>query len=53
MSTSIRYLRLYLHRPALADGGTPGESSAPASRREPIGYLSQYGDILRVSFDES
>ena len=45
MSTSIRYLRLYLHRPPLADG-TPGG-------REAIGYLSQYGDILRVSFDES
>ncbi|MFM2088512.1 MAG: hypothetical protein RLZZ237_3381 [Pseudomonadota bacterium] len=37
MSTAIRYLRLYLHTP---DQG----------RRE-IGYLSQYGDILRVSFD--
>lgn len=45
MSTSIRYLRLYLHRPAKADGAAGG--------REPIGYLSQYGDILRVSFDES
>lgn len=44
MSTSIRYLRLYLHRPAKADGAAGG--------REPIGYLSQYGDILRVSFDE-
>ncbi|MDA8447955.1 type II toxin-antitoxin system HipA family toxin [Paracidovorax valerianellae] len=42
MSTSIRYLRLYLHRPASQGGG-----------RLPIGYLSQYGDILRVSFDES
>lgn len=41
MSTSIRYLRLYLHRPASSGGG-----------REAIGYLSQYGDILRVSFDE-
>ncbi len=37
MTTSIRYLRLYLHQP---DGG-----------RRPIGYLSAYGDILRVSFD--
>jgi len=45
MSTSIRYLRLYLHRPPLADGSAGG--------REAIGYLSQYGDILRVSFDES
>lgn len=44
MSTAIRYLRLYLHRPPQADG-TPGG-------REAIGYLSQYGDILRVSFDE-
>ena len=51
MSTSIRYLRLYLHRPAWA-GGTPGEASTPGGR-EAIGYLSQYGDILRVSFDES
>ncbi|KAH0438480.1 type II toxin-antitoxin system HipA family toxin [Paraburkholderia fungorum] len=37
MTTSIRYLRLYLHQP---DGV-----------RRPIGYLSAYGDILRVSFD--
>lgn len=36
MST-IRYLRMYLHQP-------------DRSRRA-IGYLSQYGDILRVSFD--
>lgn len=41
MSTAIRYLRLYLHRPASAGGGRRG-----------IGHLSQYGDILRVSFDE-
>ena len=41
MSTAIRYLRLYLHRPAAQGGGRRG-----------IGYLSQYGDILRVSFDE-
>ena len=40
MSTSIRYQRLYLRRPAKADGAAGG--------REPIGYLSQYGDILRV-----
>ena len=52
MSTSIRYLRLYLHRPPLADGSA-GEPGTTASRREAIGYLSQYGDILRVSFDES
>lgn len=37
MSTSIRYLRMHMH-------GVDG-------RRRPIGYLSQYGDILRVSFD--
>lgn len=36
MSTAIRYLRLYLHSP---------------QGKRPIGYLSQYGDILRVSFD--
>lgn len=41
MSTFIKYLRLYLHMPDVA--GTV---------RRPIGYLSQYGDILRVSFDE-
>ena len=40
MSTAIRYLRLFLHRPDLA------------GQRRGIGYLSQYGDILRVSFDE-
>lgn len=37
MSTFIRYLRMYLHS---VDG-----------RKLPLGYLSQYGDILRVSFD--
>src|SRR5690606_3251384 len=37
MSTFIRYLRLYLHT---ADG-----------QKRAIGHLSQYGDILRVSFD--
>ena len=46
MSNSIRYLRLYLHRPARVPSDGPGA-------REAIGYLSQYGDILRVSFDES
>jgi serine/threonine-protein kinase HipA len=39
VTTAIRYLRLYLHVPG---GGRP-----------PIGYLSQYGDVLRVSFDDS
>jgi serine/threonine-protein kinase HipA len=39
MSTSIRYLRMFLH--------------SPAGTRNPIGYLSQYGDILRVSFNEA
>jgi serine/threonine-protein kinase HipA len=39
MSTSIRYLRMYLHLP---DG-----------TRRAIGYLSQYGDILRASFDQA
>ncbi len=38
MSTFIRYLRLSLH--------------TPAGEKRPIGYLSQYGDILRMSFDE-
>lgn len=37
MSTFIRYLRMHLH--------------CPEGRKRPIGYLSQYGDILRVSFD--
>ena len=41
MSTAIRYLRLFMHRPASQDSGRRG-----------IGYLSQYGDILRLSFDE-
>ncbi|ARU05863.1 regulator [Comamonas serinivorans] len=40
MSTAIRYLRLFLHQPAARGGG-----------RRAIGYLSQYGDILRVSFE--
>lgn len=35
---NIKYLRAYLHQP---DGS-----------RRAIGYLSQYGDILRMSFDE-
>ena len=37
MSTAIRYLRMFLH--------------LPDRTRRAIGYLSQYGDILRVSFD--
>ena len=37
MTTEIRYLRMSLHLP---DGGKRG-----------IGYLSQYGDILRASFE--
>jgi serine/threonine-protein kinase HipA len=39
MSTFIRSLRLFLHQP-------------DRSKRT-IGYLSQYGDILRVSFDDN
>ena len=38
MNTSIRYLRLYLH--------------CPIRDKRAIGYLSRYGDILRVSFDQ-
>jgi serine/threonine-protein kinase HipA len=38
MTTSIRYLRLHLH--------------LPDQQRRAIGYLSQYGDLMRVSFDE-
>lgn len=38
MNTHIKYLRLLLH--------TPGGS------KRAIGYLSAYGDILRVSFDD-
>jgi serine/threonine-protein kinase HipA len=37
MSTSIRYLRMFMH--------------LPTRDRRHIGYLSQYGDILRVSFN--
>ncbi len=37
MSTFIKYLRMYLH--------------LPSRERRAIGYLSQYGDILRASFD--
>jgi len=39
MTTSIRYLKMFLHTPT-------GEKNF-------IGYLSQYGDILRVSFNDS
>ncbi|MDA8520841.1 type II toxin-antitoxin system HipA family toxin [Acidovorax sp. NCPPB 4044] len=42
-TTAIRYLRLYLHAPPLPGGG--------AGPKRGIGYLSQYGDILRMSFD--
>src|SRR5690606_16950071 len=38
-ANTIKYLRLYLHEP----GGT----------RRLVGYLSQYGDILRLSFEHS
>jgi serine/threonine-protein kinase HipA len=38
MSTAIRYLRMFLH--------------SPADAKNLIGYLSQYGDILRVSFND-
>ena len=38
MSTSIRYLRIYMH--------TPGH------QKMPIGHISVYGDLIRVSFDE-
>jgi serine/threonine-protein kinase HipA len=37
MSTAIRYLRIYLHTPTQGKRG--------------IGYLSAYGDLLRISFD--
>jgi serine/threonine-protein kinase HipA len=39
MTLSIRYLRLHLH--------------LPNGERRAIGYLSHFGDYLRVSFDES
>ena len=39
MTTSIRYLRLLMH--------------TPAGQKVPIGYLSAYGDLLRVSFDDA
>ena len=38
MTASIKVLRLYLH--------------LPTRDRRAIGYLSRYGDILRVSFDD-
>lgn len=37
--SAIRYLRLFLHTP---QGG-----------RQAVGYLSEYGDVLRVSFDDA
>lgn len=39
MSTAIKYLRMFMH--------------LPDKTRRPIGYLSQYGDILRASFDDA
>jgi serine/threonine-protein kinase HipA len=66
-NTGIRYLRMYLHAPdgdaqdphasalrvgAAPQGGSPA-SGRPSGGRRAIGYLSQYGDILRVSFDEA
>ncbi|MEB0138814.1 MULTISPECIES: type II toxin-antitoxin system HipA family toxin [unclassified Undibacterium] len=39
MSTSIRYVRIYLH--------------TPDRQKLPVGHLSVYGDLIRVSFDES
>lgn len=39
MSTSIRYLRIYLH--------------TPDRQRSHIGHLSVYGDLMRVSFNET
>jgi serine/threonine-protein kinase HipA len=38
-NTSIRYLRLFLH--------------APDGQKQGVGYLSQYGDLMRVTFDEA
>jgi serine/threonine-protein kinase HipA len=38
VTASIRFLRLYLH--------------LPDRRRRSIGFLSQFGDVLRVSFDD-
>jgi HipA-like protein len=39
MTRSLRYLRLFLH--------------LPSRERRAIGFLSAFGDVLRVSFDES
>jgi serine/threonine-protein kinase HipA len=39
VTTALRYLRLFLH--------------LPSGERRPIGFLSGFGDILRVSFDEA
>ena len=39
MSTSIRYLRIYMH--------------ATDRQKLPIAHLSVYGDLIRVSFDEN
>lgn len=43
MSNAIRYLRIYLHLPRQDNSGGPSKRA--------IGYLSSYGDLLRVSFD--
>lgn len=42
-TTGIRYLRMFLHAP---------EGSGHRPSRRSIGHLSQYGDILRASFDQ-
>jgi serine/threonine-protein kinase HipA len=39
MSPSIRFLRIFLHLPR------------PLMGRRAIGYISQFGDIVRMSFD--
>ncbi len=39
MSMSVRLLRIYLHSPEL--------------QKIPIGYISSFGDLVRVSFDEN
>ena len=39
MSLSLRVLRLYLHSPDL--------------QKIPIGYISSFGDLVRISFDEN
>lgn len=46
MSTSIRFLRIYLHLPLQDKQNQQGNQGKRA-----IGYLSAYGDLLRISFD--